>query len=47
MKILNKIKNYFKVLWLDITNKTDERGFTKVMRQQKRKLDKLHKQRRN
>lgn len=47
MKILNKIKNYFKVLWLDITNKTDERGFTKAMRQQKRKLDKLHKQRRN
>lgn len=32
-----------KTLWLDITNQTDEKGFTKQMRQQKKKLDKLHK----
>ncbi len=30
-------------MWLDITNQTDEHGFTKQMRQAKRKLDKLHK----
>jgi len=34
---------WVKTLWLDITNQTDEKGFTKQMRQQKKKLDKLHK----
>lgn len=34
---------FFKRLWLDLTNQTDSQGFTKKMRQEKRKLDKLFK----
>ena len=45
--MINKMVKFFKVLWLDITNKPDEKGFTKMMRKHKRQLDKLHKQRRN
>lgn len=32
-----------KIFWLDLTNQTDKNGFTKKMRQEKRKLDKLFK----
>ena len=32
-----------KVFWLDLTNQTDKQGFTKKMRQEKRKLNKLFK----
>jgi hypothetical protein len=32
---------WLRTLWLDITNQTDENGFTKVMRHEKKKLKKL------
>lgn len=34
---------WLRVLWLDITNQTDDKGFTKKMRQERKKLAKLHK----
>jgi hypothetical protein len=34
---------WLRTLWLDITNQTDEQGFSKAMRQEKRKLKKLQK----
>lgn len=43
MKMTNLFKP-IKTFWLDLTDQTDRQGFTKKMRQEKRKLDKLFKQ---
>lgn len=40
---IKKVLRRTKEVWLDLTNQTDDRGFTKQMRIAKRKLDKLHK----
>ena len=41
--LIKKGVRLIKELWWDITNKTDDKGFSKKMRIAKRKLDKLHK----
>jgi hypothetical protein len=41
--MFKSIKDYLYYFWVDLFNKTDKNGFSKKMREAKRKLDKLHK----